>query len=156
MGAEHGPPHVRTTGPRSMSYDFVVGARMRSKRRRQVAGRQVGGLEEEVVRQLWDAAGALTGRELLGRLPAPPPAYTTLMTVLARLVDKGLVTRTADGRSHRYQAAGTPAQLTAQAIGRLLASAGDPAAVFAHFVERLDDPALIEELAAALERVRRS
>lgn len=129
---------------------------MRSRRRRLVAGSQVGGLEEEVLSGLWDASEPLTGRELLQRLSPPALAYTTLMTVLSRLVEKGLVTRTGTGRSHRYKAAGSSSELTAQAIRRMVASADDTAVVFTHFVESLDDPALLEELAAALERARRS
>ncbi|MHB1504456.1 MAG: BlaI/MecI/CopY family transcriptional regulator [Acidimicrobiales bacterium] len=123
--------------------------------RKLVAGRRVGELEEAILRELWRAEGPLSGRELADRLPAPERAYTTVMTVLGRLVKKNLVERLADGRGFRYRAAGDPEQLTAQAIGRLVCSSRDPAAVLAHFVEGLDDRSLVDELAALLERVRR-
>lgn len=122
--------------------------------RRFLAGRRVGELEEAILRALWAASDPVTGRELLERLPGEPRAYTTVMTVLNRLVDKGLVERLADGRTHRYRAAGDVEQLTARAVGQLVASARDPAAVLAYFVEGLDDPALVAQLAALLERTR--
>jgi len=123
--------------------------------RKVIAGRKVGALEDAILQVLWEADEPVSGRELLDALPGEPRAYTTVMTVVGRLVDKGLVEKIADGRSFRYQAAGDVEQLTAAAIGQMVSSAGDPAAVLAYFVEGLDDPALVEELASALRRVRR-
>lgn len=122
--------------------------------RRFVAGRRVGELEDALLRQLWASQETLSGRELLERLPGPARAYTTVMTVLGRLVEKALVERVADGRTFRYRAAGDPEQLTAQAIARLVAAARDPAAVLAYFVEGIDDRSLLEELASVLDRAR--
>lgn len=122
--------------------------------RRVVAGRKVGELEEAILSELWAAPGPLTGREILARLPGGPRAYTTVMTVLGRLVDKGLVERLVDDRVHRYRAAGDAERLTAQAIAELVQAAKAPGAVLAYFVEGLDDPSLVDELAALLERVR--
>jgi predicted transcriptional regulator len=76
------------------------------------------------------------------------------MTVLGRLVDKGLVQRVEGKKGHLYRAAGDPDELTAQAIRSLLAATADPAVALARFVEDLDNAGLVEELAAALERVR--
>lgn len=123
--------------------------------RRLIAGRRVGGLESEILEQLWAADGWLTGRELWERLGDETRAYTTVMTVLSRLVEKGLVTRVEEGRGHLYRAAGDPDELTAQAIRSLLSATQDPRAALAHFVDGLDDPALVSELAAALKRARR-
>jgi len=126
--------------------------------RRTIAGRRVGDLEAEVLRRLWSLPAAVTGKELHAQFPAGaddrPMAYTTLMTVLGRMVDKGLVERIEDGRIIRYRAAGDTDQLTAQAIGRLLASANDRRAVLAHLVEEIADPELTAELAAILARNR--
>lgn len=124
--------------------------------RRLVAGRRVGDLEIEVLQLLWKAEGWLSGRELWERLGDETRAYTTVMTVLGHLVDKGLATRVEEGRGHLYRAAGDPDELTAQAIRSLLAATQDPRAALAHFVEDLDDPALVSELTAALKRARRS
>ncbi len=124
--------------------------------RRLVAGRRVGDLESEVLEQLWVADDWLSGRELWERLGDESRAYTTVMTILSRLVDKGLAERVERGRGHVYRAAGDPDELTAQAISSLLAATADPRSALVHFVEGLDDPELVTELAALLERVRRS
>jgi predicted transcriptional regulator len=123
--------------------------------RRLVAGRRVGGLEIQILNQLWAADGWLTGRELWERLGDESRAYTTVMTVLGRLVEKELVERVEEGRGHLYRAAGDPDELTAQAISSLLSATQDPRMALAHFVENLDDPELVAELAAVLERVQR-
>jgi predicted transcriptional regulator len=124
--------------------------------RRVIAGHRLGDLEAEVLQQLWAAREPLTGWELVERLTGPPRAYTTVMTVLSRLVDKGLVERSLEGKSYRYRPAGDPDALTARAIERLLASAHDRGAVLARLIEELDDPGLLDELAAVLARARRS
>ncbi|TCO59289.1 BlaI/MecI/CopY family transcriptional regulator [Actinocrispum wychmicini] len=124
--------------------------------RRVIAGRPVGELEAEVLRRLWTISAPVTGKQLQAQFADRALAYTTLMTVLARLVGKGLVERVPDGRVMRFRAAGDPDELTAQAIGQLLASARDPRAVLAHLVEDIDDPALAADLAAILDRARRT
>lgn len=45
-------------------------------------------------------------------------AYTTVMTILVRLHEKGLVTRQKDGRQYRYTAAVDEASLGAQVRAR--------------------------------------
>lgn len=123
--------------------------------RRLIAGRRVGGLESEILEQLWAAGAWMTGRDLWERMGEESRAYTTVMTVLGRLVEKGLVERVEEGRGHLYRAAGDPDELTAQAISSLLSATRDPRMALAHFVEGLEDPALVAELAAVLERVQR-
>jgi predicted transcriptional regulator len=126
--------------------------------RRFVAGRRVGDLESEILDVLWSAGGWLSGREVLERLGDETRAYTTVMTVLGRLVDKSLVERVErveEGKGHLYRAAGDPDELTAQAIRSLLAATAHPRVALAHFVEELDDPELVAELASAVKRARR-
>ena len=123
--------------------------------RRMVAGRRVGDLESEILEVLWSARTWLSGREVLERLGDEPRAYTTVMTVLGRLVDKALVERVEEGKGHLYRAAGDPDELTAQAIRSLLSATAHPRAALAHFVEDLDDPELVAELATAMKRARR-
>jgi len=123
--------------------------------RRLVAGRRVGDLESEILEQLWAARAWQSGREVWERLGGANRAYTTVMTVLGRLVEKGLVERVEEEKVHLYRAAGDPDELTAQAIRSLLSATADPRSALAHFVEDLDDPKLVAELAAALKRVSR-
>ena len=123
--------------------------------RRVVAGRRVGDLESEILDVLWSARTWLSGREVLERLGDESRAYTTVMTVLGRLVDKALVERVEEGKGDVYRAAGDPDELTAQAIRSLLSATAHPRAALAHFVEDLDDPELMAELATAMKRARR-
>ncbi len=118
--------------------------------RRNVAGTRLGALEAEVLDQLWAAGEPLGARELTAQLPGPRRAYTTVVTVLTHLIDKGLVRRAGDGRRYLYSPAGDPAQLTARAIETLLAAAADRRAVLAHLIEEAKDPGLLDELAALL------
>ena len=124
-------------------------------KRRDVAGTRLGGLEAELMELLWAAAGEPLGvRELAGLLPGPPRASTTIVTVLTHLMDKGLVERAGDGRRYTYRPAGDPDQLTARAIERLLAAAGDRRAVLAHLVNGAQDPGLLAELAALIQQTQ--
>ena len=122
--------------------------------RRDIAGTRLGGLEAELMNLLWAAGEPLGVRELTSRLPGPPRAYTTLVTVLTRLVGKGLVERAGDGRRYTYRPAGDPDQLTARAIERLLEAAADRRAVLAHLVTGAHDPALLAELAALIQQTQ--
>ncbi|MGC8466359.1 MAG: BlaI/MecI/CopY family transcriptional regulator [Acidimicrobiales bacterium] len=124
--------------------------------RRLVAGQRVGDLESEILDVLWSSSEWLSGREILEQLGDEPRAYTTVMTVLGRLVEKSLVERLEEGKSYLYRAAGDPDELTAQAIRSLLSTTKHPRIALAHFVEGLDDPELVAELVAALERAHLS
>jgi predicted transcriptional regulator len=119
-------------------------------RRQKIAGTSVGGLEAELLKQLWAVGEPLGARELAERLSGPARSYNTVVTVLTRLVSKGLVERAGDGRRYRYRPAGDPDQLTAQAIERLLAAAGDRRTVLAHLISGSRDPGLLADLAAIL------
>lgn len=112
-------------------------------------------MEIQILDELWAADGWVSGREVWERLGDENRAYTTVMTVLGRLVEKELVERVEDGRGHLYRAWGDPDELTAQAIRSLLSATQDPRIALAHFVEGLEDPELVAELAAVLERVQR-
>ncbi len=123
--------------------------------RRLIAGRRVGDLESEILDVLWSSRSWLSGREVLERLGDESRAYTTVMTVLGRLVDKSLVERVEEGKGHLYRAAGDADELTAQAIRSLLSATAHPRVALARFVEDLDDPELVAELASAMKRARR-
>jgi predicted transcriptional regulator len=123
-------------------------------KRRDIAGTRVGGLQAELMNLLWAAGEPLGARELAGLLPGPRRSYNTVVTVLTRLVGKGLVERTGDGRRYVYRPAGDPAELTARAIERLLAAAADRRAVLAHLVTGAQDPGLVAELSALIRETQ--
>jgi predicted transcriptional regulator len=75
-------------------------------------------------------------------------AYTTVMTVLARLAEKGVVTRRRVGRAYAYSAVADEAEVTARQMQRLLDTGDDRAAVLSRFVGVLstEDERLLVDL----------
>lgn len=122
---------------------------------RMVAGKRVGTLEGAVLDELWRHPEPIGARELMEALPGRRRAYTTVLTILTRLADKGLVEKIPLGRSYQFRAAGSPDELAAGAIADLLAAAREPRAVLAHLVEAIDDPELLGDLARLARRPRR-
>jgi predicted transcriptional regulator len=97
-----------------------------------------GTLEQEVVAALAAAAEPMTPAQVRDQLDADL-AYTTVMTVLARLLEKGLVTRERVGRAYAYTAVQDEAEVTARQMQRLLDAGDDRAAVLSRFVGVLSD-----------------
>jgi predicted transcriptional regulator len=106
-----------------------------------------GTLEQEVVAALATAARPMTPAEVRDQLGADL-AYTTVMTVLARLSEKGLVTRKRVGRAYAYTAIRDEAEVTARQMQRLLDTGDDRAAVLSRFVGVLstEDERLLVDL----------
>lgn len=106
-----------------------------------------GSLEQEIIGVLSAAAEPLTPAQVRTDLP-DELAYTTVMTVLARLHAKGLVTRERIGRAFAYQSVPDDAAVTARQMQRLLDAGEDRAAVLSRFVEVLSpaDEALLSGL----------
>ncbi len=93
---------------------------------------KLGDLERRVMGILWEQGDSeLTGRNVADVLPAH--AYTTVATVLDRLVHKGLVRRRMDGRTIRFSAVGTPGAHTAVLMHETLVSGDDPVSALLHF-----------------------
>lgn len=70
------------------------------------------------------------------------PAYTTVMTTLSRLADKGALVQSRENRAFRYSLA-APAEsvddaVVARRMGKLLAGRPDRGSVLARFVAALD------------------
>jgi predicted transcriptional regulator len=113
--------------------------------------RVLGSLESEVMELLWAADGARSVREVLEGLNAgrrPPLAYTTVMTVLARLAEKGALVRTPAGRGFVYApAVGDEAGIAVRGVVRDYGEAA-----LAPFVEQAKaDPKLYRRLRRLME-----
>ncbi len=110
------------------------------------SGGYLGPLEAEVMGLLWAAKEPLTVRTVLERLNRgrrPPLAYTTVMTVMARLAEKEVLRRHRAGRGYAYEAA-VPDE-AAIAVHDLVRDFGD--AAVAQFVdEARADPRLRRRL----------
>ena len=99
-------------------------------------------LESEVMETVWDRDGEVSVREVmetLNRRTRKPRAYTTYMTILGRLHEKGVVTRRRDGRTDLYRPAYTReeyADLRAQeGVDSLVEQYGE--AALSHFARQI-------------------
>jgi predicted transcriptional regulator len=113
------------------------------------ARRTRGSLEQTVLDALADAGTALTPAEVRDRISGDL-AYTTVMTVMSRLADKGVVVRERSGRGYAYAAITDEAELAARRMQRVLDAQENRAAVLARFVGALQpgDEAVLAELLA--------
>lgn len=100
-----------------------------------------GALERDVLRVLWESDEPAGAADVRRRIAGRTPAYTTVATILERLVTKGLVHR-ADGG---YVAAQSPENHASHAMLDVLAQAPDRSAALLRFVGNLDadDAALL-------------
>jgi len=100
--------------------------------------RPIGGLEEQVMDYLWAVAEPATAGEVQSAV-APELAYTTVMTVMSRLFDKGRLTRKRHGRSYAYAPSVSEAEHRAGEMAASLTDSGDRAAVLSRFVDSLNE-----------------
>lgn len=114
--------------------------------------RAPGSLAAEVLAVLQAADGALSPGEVRERLAAADhPAvlsYSTVVTILSRLHDKGMADRHRVGRAYAYRAVADEAELAARRMRRVLDAEDDRGAVLARFVGDLSnrDEVLLREL----------
>lgn len=112
--------------------------------------RPIGALEHEILVVLWNSDGPMTPSDALAGLDGDL-AYTTVMTVLGRLWNKGLVERVKVGRAFAYTSAISEADLSADRMRATLDRSSDSMATMSHFVASLD-PARQEQLRALLKK----
>ncbi|MDF1505910.1 BlaI/MecI/CopY family transcriptional regulator [Roseisolibacter sp. H3M3-2] len=108
--------------------------------------------ELDVMGVLWEL-GSGTVAEVREALPAPL-AYTTVLTILRNLEQKGVVRHEGEGKAHRYFPLVARAQARRSALSRLVDKLfhGSPEALIAQLVhDRALDPAEVERLSRALE-----
>ena len=98
----------------------------------------MGELEATVMDLLWEQGGWLTPGEvhrLVGR--QPPLAYTTVMTILVRLWQKGRLERQRDGRAFAYKPRQSKAEYAASRMGEVLVGVEDRSSTLSHFLAGL-------------------
>jgi predicted transcriptional regulator len=109
----------------------------------------LGDLERRVLGIVWDLADPETsGREVADALPAH--AYTTVATVLDRLVNKGLLSRRRDGRTMKFAPIGVRGAYTAVVMHQALVADSDPGAALVCFANTLS-PSEVTLLLGALD-----
>ena len=79
----------------------------------------LGALESKLMEALWGSASELSVQGVSDAL-GPGHHYKTVMTVLNRLVGKGLLTRELDGRAYRYRPSQTRPQFLRSAADELV------------------------------------
>jgi predicted transcriptional regulator len=117
----------------------------------------IGELERRVMDVLWDDGGQLTPAEVNARLDTERElAYTTVMTVLVRLFDKGLVTRQRRGRAWEYRSVLGREEQAAQRMNAMLRDGGDQSISLARFVDNMSakERAELQRLLDARSRKR--
>jgi predicted transcriptional regulator len=102
------------------------------------ARRGAGELEAAVLSALQAAGVALSPGEVRDRLDADL-AYTTVVTILSRLHDKGVLERRKVGRAYAYAPVADEPGLAARRMARVLDGEADREAVLARFVSGLSE-----------------
>ncbi|MEV6070775.1 BlaI/MecI/CopY family transcriptional regulator [Nocardia sp. NPDC052001] len=94
----------------------------------------LGALESRVMAVLWDGPDALSVHELVDQLTDADrtPAYTTVLTVVTHLWEKGWVRREKIGRSYRYRPSRSRAEATTDLLREILDASPDAPAVLLH------------------------
>lgn len=89
---------------------------------------------------LWDAENGATGNDVREAFPEPRPAMTTVLTVLTRLLEKGLIRREKqDGRGFRYFATTARTDTLVNDMVRTLTTSPDRSLTLLHFAGNLTE-----------------
>jgi predicted transcriptional regulator len=125
----------------------MLGRAMGKPRNSGESRRPAGGLEAEVLAALWAAERPLTPGDVQSELGSGL-AYTTVMTTLSRLHEKGAVERRRAGRAFRYTPVMDQADIAAARMRAMLESGDDRSAVLSRFVGSLspEDELLVAEM----------
>jgi predicted transcriptional regulator len=128
------------------------------KRRKTKEINSLGELEADVMSVVWEM-GKATVQDVKDTLePRRPLAYTTIMTVMSRLAEKGVLERQKQGRAYYYSPAATQEKVAGSLLQSLVRRLYDGATgkAIAHLLEAEDavDDAELERL-ERLIRTRR-
>lgn len=104
----------------------------------------LGELERSIMDALWDAPEPLSSGDVRDLLDSggsgKESAVTTILTVLSRLEKKGFVVRDRSIRPHRYRAAATREDYTAELMHTVLGDAPNREAVLTRFIGQVSAP----------------
>lgn len=114
--------------------------------------RQQGELESLILDTLWNANAPMTSQQILEMAdPSGDMAITTVLTVLSRLAEKGMVIReNGEGRTLLFSATESREEHAAKLMLSMVAESGNPALALSHFTSGLT-PEQIKQLRSSLE-----
>lgn len=116
--------------------------------------RQQGELESQVMDVIWSSEEPITSQQVLDSVNGAGNelALTTILTVLSRLVDKGLIVReSSGGRNLKFAAVESRELHSANLMLKLLDDSQNPALTFAQFTSALS-PKQLEALRKSIEQ----
>jgi predicted transcriptional regulator len=116
-----------------------------------------GDLQIEVMNAVWRLGEATVDAVREQQPKRTRSAYTTVQTVLNRLVERGVLTRERKGRAFVYSAKLGESELLARSIGKRLAEASPDArrAALVNLVDELE-PGEVDEIARRANQVKRA
>ena len=123
---------------------------------RKAAGDYSGDLQAEVMAAVWKLGEAKVEDVRAQRRARDRLAYTTVQTVMNRLVDRGLLTRERRGNAFVYRSRHEEGEYVAARIGERLAAASPVARkrALVSLIEDLD-PGELDEVARMAARIKR-
>lgn len=116
-----------------------------------------GELQLAILRVLWEEGEATVESICEGLRPDHDVAYSTVSTVLSRLLGRGVVSREKRGRSYVYRAEVDEAEVRGSMVGRLLdrVFGGDASELVSHLVRSRElEGADLDRLRALIEEER--
>lgn len=126
----------------------------------QKIGKVLGELESEIMEVVWHSPNSISVRYVTEKLQHKRKiAYTTVMTIMGRLVQKNLLKRATSGKAYTYQSAYSKdkflTRITRQIIRNFISSFGESA--IAHFAEEVDklSPEKQKELRKLLKEAKK-
>ena len=127
-------------------------------RRKHTLAEVLGPLESEIMDVVWDET-EVTVRDVHESLAATRPiAYTTVMTTLGRLAEKGLVKRLEDQPAHRYRPLVSREQYARSTVRSvvdwLVDRFPDPAVAYLVDAVEKEDDQVVDRLREAIEQRR--
>ena len=132
---------------------------MAAARRKHTLAEVLGPLENEIMEVVWEK-GDVTVRDVHETLQQNRSiAYTTVMTTLGRLSDKGFLRRIEDQPAHHYSAIVSRDDYASSTVKSVVDWLVDhfPDPAMAYFVDRVEeeDDAVIDRLREAIEQRKR-
>lgn len=123
-------------------------------------GKVLGELQSEVMEVIWQSQDPVSVKTVTQSLQEKRTiAYTTVMTVMGRLVDKGLLKRKESGKAYIYQPTHSKekflTRVSRQIIRNFASTFGEPA--ITHFAEEVDKlaPEKKKELVKLLKEAKK-